>query len=308
MSAHGIACVVLPVQDRGMDDLPSNRLFERDPDDIVHRAKTEHDPVATFALVSGGGDSSAMLYRCREHIDAAIYIDTGTALPGVEEHAVAVCEQLGVPLRIYRTPPSEYEAMVMHHGFPGKAQHGRAYIRLKERQIEKVRNDAKRGHKRSRRVLLLSGARAEESIRRMGTTVDVRKVKGKAVVWANPLIDWSNDAARMYRDGWYTPSDVQLLTHRSGECNCGAFADDGERKMLAGLSPEWWERIGALEVRAERAGVTWCRWGETPGDAIAEDLPMCASCPSRQLAMPVVSADESERGRRTTAMGGDAKP
>lgn len=254
------------------------RLFERSPDDILHEAKTLHDPVATIALMSGGGDSSAMLKRCRGQVDYAVYIDTGTALPGVEQHAIAVCDQLGVELRIYRTPMTEYDTMVLDHGFPGKAQHGVAYVRLKERRVEDVKRDAKMRHHRSSRVLLVSGARADESTRRMGTTKAIHRTPTRSQVWVNPLIDWSNRKTKAYRDGWYKPSDVQLLTHRSGECNCGAFASEGEREMLADLFPEWFERIAWLEQGAKKNGLRFHTWGGTPGDAVPEFRPMCVGC------------------------------
>jgi len=50
--------------------------------------------------------------------------------------------------------------------------------------------------------------------------------------------------------------------HRSGECNCGAFASAAhERATLKALYPDFFRGIEALEAEVEAAGLRWCRWG-----------------------------------------------
>jgi hypothetical protein len=105
-------------------------------------------------------------------------------------------------------------------------------------------------------------------------------------VFVNPLIDWTDAQMRAYRVEHALPeSDVAALIHRSGECNCGAFAAPGEREMLRSLWPDWFERtIASLEREAEAAGIPACRWGERPADVSAGDAgPMCSSCEWRQM-------------------------
>ena len=55
---------------------------------------------------------------------------------------------------------------------------------------------------------------------------------------------------RRYRGELELPqSDVAALMHRSGECNCGSYANPDEREMLASLWPRWFERtIRAVEL------------------------------------------------------------
>jgi 3'-phosphoadenosine 5'-phosphosulfate sulfotransferase (PAPS reductase)/FAD synthetase len=262
------------------------RLWEGeriDPDELVERAKREHPPVAAFCLFSGGNDSAVLAHRMRGQYDALVFIDTGTALPGVRDHAQRVADWLGEELIIYDAGDA-FEQIVLHKpgiGFPGPAQHRIAYARLKDRSVEAL----VRAHKRERmdRVLLLTGVRRAESQRRMGDRKPL--ARRFAQVWANPLTDWTNAETAAYRREHGLPeSDVAALIHRSGECNCGCFAAPGEREMLADLFPEWWARIEDLERRAEAAGKRYCRWGGRPGPA-TDAGPLCSDCELR-LEMP----------------------
>lgn len=272
-------------------------LAAEQPDEVIARALAEHSPIATYCLFSGGGDSAVLAHRCREDYAGLIFLDTGTALPGVVEHVEAFAAWLDKPLRVYRSERDEFRAMVLGLdedrsraqnwrplGFPGPAQHGRAYNRLKERLLETAKRDAKAGHPRSARVAFLTGLRRAESSRRRGRRPINRK---RAAVFINPLIDWPDSAMRAYREQHALPeSDVAALLHRSGECNCGSFATAGERDMLRSLWPDWFEgRIASLEREAAEAGIVNCRWGNRPSDAppaSSDDDVLCSSCIFRQ--------------------------
>jgi 3'-phosphoadenosine 5'-phosphosulfate sulfotransferase (PAPS reductase)/FAD synthetase len=291
-----------------------------DPDELISRAHAEHKPIATFCLFSGGGDSAVLAHRCRDAYEALVFIDTGTAVPGVREHVERFAAWLDKPLRVYDSGDA-FRRMVLGNacstcdgqgwfvgdlgvrhdcarcagtgwirlGFPGPAQHGRAYNRLKERQIERALSDAKAGHPRRARVMFLTGVRRAESARRSNRHPITRRF---SAVFANPLIDWTNAQMRAYRTEHALPeSDVAALIHRSGECNCGSFAAPGEREMLRSLWPDWFERtIASLEREAEAAGIPACRWGERPPDARASEAgPLCSSC-EFQLFDPSVAA------------------
>jgi 3'-phosphoadenosine 5'-phosphosulfate sulfotransferase (PAPS reductase)/FAD synthetase len=163
-------------------------------------------------------------------------------------------------------------------------QHTRCYVNLKERAIQAMVADYKTGHPRTARVLALTGIRRAESARRRSRE-DITKRGG--LVFANPLIDWTGADLRRYRSEHAFPeSDVAALLHRSGECNCGAYAAPGEREMLRSLFPEWFEAtIAPLERAAVERGLEITTWGagrEFLDQRKAEAAgPMCSDCQLR---------------------------
>jgi 3'-phosphoadenosine 5'-phosphosulfate sulfotransferase (PAPS reductase)/FAD synthetase len=304
---------------------------DEQPDDVIARACAEHEPIVSWCLFSGGNDSAALAHRCREHYQALVWIDTGTAVPGVAEFIGEYAKWLGKPLRVLSAGDAfrrlvlgdlvwwaryisareweadlSIEAFIAHdqkvygrasggdlgqcpHGFPGPAAHGRAYNRLKERQLMALLRESKHGHPRTARVLFLSGIRRAESQRRAKRPSVNRP--GGSMVFACPLIDWTGDDTREYRAEHAIPeSPAAALLHRSGECNCGAYAGKGERAMLKALYPEWWRTtIAPLEAQAQAAGIRWCRWGgyDIHGNRAGERSPertglLCESCEARE--------------------------
>ena len=85
-------------------------------------------------------------------------------------------------------------------------------------------------------------------------------------MWVNAILDWSAADCETYRDRHgLTKSDVAALIHRSGECNCGTYAQPGEKAMLCALFPEFAEQVAewenlALDHGHHHAAV----WGQKP--------------------------------------------
>jgi 3'-phosphoadenosine 5'-phosphosulfate sulfotransferase (PAPS reductase)/FAD synthetase len=264
---------------------------------ILLAADREHRPVRTFALFSGGNDSAVLAHWAQPYIDGLVYIDTGTALPGVREFVEGFARRYEMRLLVYEAGDA-FERLVLDPGpnmdrplgFPGPGKHIYPYSRLKERQVDRLVREHKQ--ERGDRVALLTGVRRAESQRRMGWAEPVNRQGAK--VWVNPLLEWSDEDMRAYRERFRLPqSDVAALLHRSGECNCGAFAKPGEREMIAGLFPEFEAWLADLERKAEEAGALNCRWGKRPPRNYGPDQmrldtapgPMCVGC---------ISDDESE--------------
>lgn len=236
-------------------------------------------PIRTVCLLSGGSDSTVTAHRCRALYDELVFIDTGTALPGVRAFVGAFARWIGKPLRIFdsghayrdlvlgdarwwryykrtRLPGETITEFVVRttpqrrrgdglgnapQGFPGPGGgHRAAYARLKERQIETLVRELKHGRGRHERVALISGARRYESRRRSMTQgVDGWRRRGSQL-WINPLNDWRNEEVADYRRRHGIPqSDVAALLHRSGECNCGAYMSAGEVQDVRALFPDW---------------------------------------------------------------------
>ena len=153
-------------------------------DQVVARARREHQPVASYCLCSGGHDSTVLAHRCRAFYDELVWLDTGTAVPGVAEFVSEFAAWLGKPLRVLdagdafrkmvlgdllwwaryleardREPDVSVESFIAAdrrrygraaggdlgqcpYGFPGPGAHGRAYARLKERQLARLQAGA----------------------------------------------------------------------------------------------------------------------------------------------------------------------
>lgn len=311
-------------------------IAKRDAGALIRLATREHAPFASVCMFSGGNDSVVLARHCHAFYSHLFHIDTGTAAPGVREFVDHMAVELGKPLLVYEAGDA-FRVLVLGddlwwdrftkfgadmavdeflkwdeethgkgrptaiygqppHGFPAPGAHGRAYTRLKERQIEALVRDLKKGHHHKARVMLLSGKRRAESKRRKRTTKGIERKGGQ--LYVNPLIDWTRwDMLRYRRDHDLPQSEVAAWLHRSGECNCGAFASAAdERSLMKFRWPEWWAWMEALEVEAEARGLRWCRWGgydlngirateksdEKPGNA-------CSSCEWRDQLFEVAA-------------------
>jgi 3'-phosphoadenosine 5'-phosphosulfate sulfotransferase (PAPS reductase)/FAD synthetase len=271
----------------------------RIPDELIAAARSEHEPVATWCLFSGGNDSTVLAHRCREQCDGLAWIDTGTAVPGVETFVRSYAERIGKPLRIlsagdaFRTivlgdlvwwarfiaahdheptltidtarygRTSGGELGQVPHGFPGPGAHGHAYNRLKERQIMALLRESKQGHSRRARVLFLSGIRRAESRRRPKREA-INRLPGKSAVFVNPLIGWTGEQIRGYRrehDLPESPAVALLPQKRRVQLRRVRESRRRERAMLPAIYPDFFAGIEKLEAEAQAAGIRWCRWG-----------------------------------------------
>lgn len=258
-------------------------LFRNEPEDVYARALELGPFVRRVCLFSGGRDSLTTALRCRDLYDELVFIDTGTAIPGVREHVERAAAWIGKPLRVYETPATVYDELVIKlRGFPGPAQHNRCYNQLKERRLREMLREFKAGD-RNARVLALSGVRRAESSRRAKRQEVTRQ---GALVFCNPLIDWTAADLREFMAGYpdAPQSDVTALLCRSGECQCGAMATEGEREELLSLFPQWFaERIAPLERLCLERGYSPATWG--PGRVSDEPVPLagelCSDCQLR---------------------------
>jgi 3'-phosphoadenosine 5'-phosphosulfate sulfotransferase (PAPS reductase)/FAD synthetase len=268
----------------------------RDPFDILDQALLTHRPITTFGLFSGGDDSLATLLalstwaRARQVVWRAAHIDTGTGIPETSQFVIQTCGRECWNLDVHRTPATRYEQMVLGYanlpgGFPGPALHRYYYQRLKDRRIADIIAYAKTGHRRSDRVMLVSGVRQLESRRRMGYDDPIQR-RG-AAVWVNPLFYWSKDLV-LDRIERRMRNPASCLMHISGECLCGCMARPGELDEIRFWFPDTAARIDALARRAHENGFHW-EWGGggRPKDWLERrdapaDMPLCSSCASRQ--------------------------
>lgn len=255
--------------------------------DIYDLAHDEYGPITkSFLLISGGNDSLVLYDVCKDWVDGIVHINTGIGIPQTNQFV----RDLVGPGLIEMHPPVPYEDLVLgvgkgarpngggslFGGFPGPAAHHFIYSRLKERCVEQLLRDHRT--KRGQRFVLVTGIRNDESKRRMGYAQPINRRTSQ--IWVNPLIRWSNDLMREYRETKRLPiNDVTRHLHMSGECLCGAFAKPGELEMIRFFYPEVAARIEALEARCREAGLPAAKWGERPPKKGAPAAgPMCQSC------------------------------
>jgi 3'-phosphoadenosine 5'-phosphosulfate sulfotransferase (PAPS reductase)/FAD synthetase len=280
------------------DRHPEGFVFEAH--EVLDRAIRLYRPRAVYGLFSGGHDSlcSTHVAACRDEFTAAVHINTGIGVRQTREYVRATCAALGWPLvelhpPPFRVPPAKrkpgidyenlpaYEALVLHHGFPGPAGHRLAYNRLKERCLRHLRRDALGRRRRPGDVMLLvGGMRRAESARRMGTTEEMSLEAGEGRAWCAPLTYWTDEDKDAYMAANRLPRNpVVGRLCLSGECLCGAFARPEEYAQIAHAYPEAAAEIRRLEGLAKEAGVH-CVWGTRPPREAAgrDEAPLFSLC------------------------------
>lgn len=266
---------------------------------LIDEAIRLYSPIAIYGMFSGGHDSLPAVHIASKHpkFSGVVHINTGTGV--IEDWGSTIefvrdtAKEQGWPLTEINAKEDcgqDYERIVVEEGFPGPAAHLYMYTRLKERGIDKLVRDAKVGHPRTANVLLVTGARSQESDRRMGHVEPIFKAGGK--VWVAVIHDWTKqDCNRYLADNNIKRSIVVDMIHKSGECLCGAYAKPGERDELAALCPRTFARIQEIERKVAEAGHIG-EWGErsaypkryqereeiVAGQEMMPFMPMCSKC------------------------------
>lgn len=246
-------------------------------------------------LFSGGNDSTILAHLMRERATHFAHANTTIGIEATRQFVREVSKAWGVPLiEKTATGPDTYRALVLDQGFPGPGHHYKMFQRLKERQLRKVRAELIDNGRRQR-VIFVAGRRKEESARRTSRWLKgelVEHERDGAVVWCSPLLHWTTDDMREYRERFDVPrNEVSDMIHMSGECLCGAFASKGERNEIGFFYPEWLAEIEALEADVRAAGhpEPRCVWGWGAEHVKAgkryKTGRLCDSCDGRQLSL-----------------------
>ena len=253
----------------------------------IEDAKTEHGAEGVFGLFSGGHDSLCSTFIASRHpnFKGVIHCNTGI---GIEETRVFVhetCEKYGWPLYEYhareRNGRPIYDDMCLRLGMPGGPMaHSSQYHVLKEEGLQKGVRQHRIG---DAPVVLVTGIRKKESVRRMGNYISVpfRLDAKQHRLWVNPILEWTAlDINKFIEREGLTRNLVVDLIHRSGECLCGALARPEELKEIALWYPDVAQRIYALQKACYEARLPH-QWGSKkvvrpPIEQM--ELPMCSSC------------------------------
>lgn len=214
------------------------------PQEIILAAMGQHHPVAAFVGYSGGNDSLRTTHWAMTNIRncQVMHINTGIGIERTRVHVRAVCKHYGWPLNEIRAKEDcgqDYDELVRSFGFPGPPGHMMMYAQLKERAIRVLVRRAKVGHKRTAKVMIISGVHHADSQRRMAYAGQGGYNCVGAQLWVNPFY-WSSKAER---DAYIVEHNLPVnpVTRElgmSGECGCGAFAQPGELARWRACDPE----------------------------------------------------------------------
>ncbi|WP_054944184.1 hypothetical protein [Novosphingobium sp. KN65.2] len=253
------------------------------PREIVDAALA-HNPVAIFAMLSGGDGSLGTTHWCMNNIPGCevLHINTGIGIERTRMFVRETCKQQGWPLTELRAKEDcgqDYDEIVSEHGFPGPAGHQFMYARLKERAVELIVRQRKTN--RSDKVMLLTGICHDDSVRRSGYGGREVNFKG-AQMWVNPMY-WVGQSFIYHhlRASGLPRNPVAVELGMSGECLCGAFANKGELAIVRRVCPTTAARIENLQSRISNRH-PW-GWEERPPrerdtKTIEMFSPMCVNC------------------------------
>jgi 3'-phosphoadenosine 5'-phosphosulfate sulfotransferase (PAPS reductase)/FAD synthetase len=248
----------------------------------LDRAIEKFRPIRSFVMFSGGKDSLSTALVLEDHpaFEGVCFIDTGIGVRDTLQFVRETAHERGWPLYVVKPPYGTYRALVLKYGFPGPGAHRYPYIQLKEKPIRKFCVGLKSTPQARENVLLITGVRRQESMRRMGTVKPWTKEGSR--VWVAPILGWTGQDVRGYLDHrGVKENPVSAVLGFSGECLCGAFAKTLDRDTLKMFYPEAEAEIAGLEAEAQAAGVP-CRWGKRPPKAPPPEAghfaPMCEGC------------------------------
>lgn len=252
------------------------------------------NPYAVVMMISGGTDSITAEAVARYLHIPVTHIMHGITRTGIPETTRFVRDLAATrePRYIEADAGDAYERYVLRKGFYGRGDkaHEFAYHTLKHQHFASALSQNIRQGKRGRTILLLNGARKQESAARGRKIPDaIRKEPKSNNVWVSIIHDWTADDRLDLLDLMgveRNPVTVKLC--RSGECMCGTTQNQQSREEAAYWYPDWGRWLDDLERRV-MCQFPW-KWGDDiprwfsqtqagqmalPGD---DWLPMCHSC------------------------------
>ena len=257
---------------------------------ILRKAIDETSPTYVVSMVSGGRDSAASHAVAQElgvKIDLTIHGRTGTGIPDTTAWVQDRHGRDGSDLAI-ADAGSAYEDYVMRKGFFGKGReaHNFAYRVLKATPFRKVISAELRKRRRGVKILLINGARAEESKNRKKNLPVMRSdPAAPGNIWINPIHYWVRDDRDDYLASRNVPiNPVAKALCKSGECMCGTMQTKQERAEASVLYPAWGNWLDKLEAEARKVhGFGWSDPFPRQHDPRQIELfqPMCTGCAHR---------------------------
>lgn len=252
---------------------------------ILKSAIAEFKPTHIVSMVSGGKDSAsshAVLQEFGVRPDFIIHGNTRCGIPETSEFVRDYYGSAG-PDFVEADAGTAYEDYVLRKGFFGKgiSAHAFAYRVLKATPFRKAISKSIRMGKRDIRVLLINGARKDESEnRKKHLQVWRQDPAQKGNIWVNLIHDWTQRDRDQFLDSRKVKiNPVAEALCRSGECMCGTMQQRAERVEAAALYPKWGSWIDKLEAEVkEKFGFGWGDSFPRKEKPMPLFQPMCKDC------------------------------
>lgn len=259
--------------------------------EIIDQAIKDYKPKAIVLLLSGGDDSLAgyiMAKLLDVKIDYVLHGNTRTGIQETSDFAYNTTKNFGDKFLLADAGDS-YVNYVMRKGFfgAGSLAHSYAYNILKKNHFNSAISKNLRMGKRDFPILLINGARRNESTRRQRTMQNPIKVdpNNKNNIWVNIINEFSKrQTIDIIEGNGLCRNPVSINLCRSGECMCGTMQSEGEYLEAKYFYPEWgWQMDELRRVVTEKHGWDWGM--EKPKSILMENKgqlnmfqPMCTSC------------------------------
>lgn len=235
---------------------------------IYEQAVADFKPYAVVLMVSGGTDSITAAEVAKAlgmKVDFVLHGHTGTGIRETLEFVREVAP-LYASQYIEASAGTAYEDYVLRKGFFGQGDtaHNYAYHILKRGVFQAALSKYIRHRKRNRNILLLNGARINESNRRKHNLNKVFNIEPivKANIWVNIIHHWTGQQCKDFLTDQKAPiNPVTQKLCRSGECLCGSMQTRPEGEEIAYYYPEWGKWRDDLERRVFKRGFNW-GWAE----------------------------------------------
>lgn len=223
--------------------------------ELADRVKKDYDPYAVIVGLTTGFDSNVALKLATMFLDvtAAFTADTTISAPETLANCERVAKEEYGLRHILRKPnyngvkehPNTYFEVVKQHGFPGKTDsvHTWMFRWLKDHAISPIVSSIRK-RKHNRNIVIISGARKDESKKRWSTSEDIT-IRGSNI-WVNICNQWSTGEVHAFAtdnnlDRFRSP--ISKAIGMSGDCFCGCYARPGDLIELKIASPSTYEKI-----------------------------------------------------------------
>lgn len=241
--------------------------------ELLHRSQAILNEALTYqprkiVVMFSGGDDSLTAYHVLKELgygpDYVIHGYTGTGVQQTTDFVKAEVARQRDPFLI-ADAGGTYQEYVTRKGFIGHGlkAHDFSFHLLKSQPFSRAIASI-RQRRQNYPILLINGARRQESARRAKTAAKaIKRGETKNNIWVNLVNDWTEHDCKAYlADRRIRRNPVSVELCHSCECMCGTMQKTAERQQASFLFPEWGRWLDKLEAEVMKC-YPW-GWNENP--------------------------------------------